>query len=94
MVGRPPKLSEGAERLTGVVGHAQVLSGGFDPSYKPHAREVKRIVAVIVTELGITPEMVGILRSTFDVSPHRAYANDRGLMAADARETLLEVAGQ
>ena len=100
MVGRPPKLSEGAERLTGVVGHAQVLSGGFDPSYKPHAREVKRIVAVIVTELGITPAMVEVLKrldgdlrqNSFKVGgdgPESAAGE-----VAHALSTLLEVAGQ
>lgn len=52
------------------------------------------ICRVIVSTLGITPEMVDILRSTFDVSPHRAYANDRGLEAADALAALLAVVGE
>ena len=52
----------------------------------------QQIAIKVVTELGITDEMVSILRSTFDVSPHRTYANDRGLLAAYALATLLEVA--
>ena len=77
----PTKLSERAERLTVVVDEVV----GFEASV---------IARAIVTELGITPDMVSILRTAFNISPHRAYANDRVLEAADALSTLLEVAGQ
>ena len=76
----PPNLSEEAERLTVVVDELV----GFEASV---------IARAIVTELGITPEMVEDVRPLLQPStrtPHAMNQND----AAIALSTLLEVAGQ
>ena len=76
----PPELSKGAERLTVVVDELV----GFEASV---------IARAIVTELGITPEMVEDVKPMLQPSSGHPHAINQAA-AADALATLLEVAGR
>ena len=87
----PPKLSEGAEKLREYV--AVELGLDWDTSNKYHANRVRELIAAIVTELGINPEMVEDVRPLLQPSSLKPHAMNQNA-AAIALSTLLEVAGQ
>lgn len=51
-------MSEFEDKLRKAMGHARIVNGGFDPNYKPHRSEVRKIAQAIVEDLGISREMV------------------------------------
>ena len=89
----PPKLSGGAEKLRDRLNS---IAGWTDARLAPSV-SAQGVAGLIVSELGITPEMVESLHNTA-----RIWANEDGDLpemyiankAADALATLLEVAGR
>lgn len=86
-------MSEQAIALRKAVGHVQVLNGGFDPHYMPMRRDVQKVVQAIVTELGISREMVvAVIDALPDGDATQFKQDEENLVkCATALAALLEV---
>ena len=97
----PPKLSEGAARLRDVICAVPTWMSSDPHNQKQYDyHKGKETAQAIVTELGITPEMVEVLKRLDGDLRHNSFkAGGDGPESAagevaHALSTLLEVAGQ
>ncbi|MEE8551439.1 MAG: hypothetical protein V3T08_09340 [Gemmatimonadota bacterium] len=89
----PPKLSEGAAKLMERVKYRlDSMYGAAEMGEPAFTEDAAHLVAAIVTELGITPEMVEDVKPLLQPSRRRPHATNQSA-AASALATLLEVAG-
>ena len=88
----PPKLSEGAARLRDVICAVPTWMSSDPHNQKQYDyHKGKETAQAIVTELGITPEMVEDVRPLVQPSTRAPHAMNQNA-AAIALSTLLEVA--
>lgn len=87
-------MSERSDKLRKAIGHVCVLNGGFDPNYRPMRRDVQKVAQAIVTDLGISREMVvAVIDALPDGDTTQFKQDEENLVkCATALSALLEVA--
>ena len=86
-------MSEQSDKLRKAMGNARFVNGGFDPNYWYHRQQVQRIAKSIVTDLGISREMVvAVIDALPDGDATQFKQDEENLVkCATALSALLEV---